>query len=127
MVTFDLEKSFNTLRDTAILPQYDGHPVVQAKMVEFSAFKSFGAGQVFESLNSYFNSSDMLVIAHSNSPQPIPMHQMTLEALNEAMLTRLRSESQALLGDEYVNTSNDLKAMVEASNDSSAQAMLELQ
>ena len=127
MATFDLETSFKTLRDTAILPQYDGHPVVQAKMVEFSAFKPFEAGQVFESLNSYFNSSDMLVIAHSNSPQPIPMHQMTLEALNEAMLTRLRSESQALLGDEYVNTYNDLKAMVEASNDSSAQAMLELQ
>ena len=66
----------------------------------------------------------MIVIGHSDTPQPIPMHLMTLEALDEAMRQRLKTETQALLGDEHVNVYNDLKIMVE--NNDGDSAMVEL-
>jgi len=40
---------------------------------------------VVNTLKAYFNSKDMLVIAWSESPQPVPLQQMTLEALKFAM------------------------------------------
>ena len=126
MATFELETSLNSLPDSTIIPNYEGHTVVQCKIMDFSVLKSFDAKQVFETLTTYFIDSDMLVIAHSDSPQPIPMHQMTLEALDAAMQSRLRSEPQPLLGDEHKNVYDDLKAMVEAGDDSSPQAMVEL-
>ena len=126
MATFELESSLNSLPDTTIIPNYEGHSVVQCKLMDFSIFRPLDARQVFETLNTYFTDPEMLVIAHSDSPQPIPMHQMTLEALNAAMLSKLRSEAQPLLGDEHKNVYDDLKAMVEVGDDSSPQAMVEL-
>ena len=126
MATFELESSLNSLQDSIILPNYEGHPVVQAKIVDFSVFKTYNAKQVYDALSTFFVDPDMLVIAHSDSLQPVPMHQMTLEALHSAMMAKMRSEAQPLLGDEHRNVYDDLKAMVEAENDSSHEAMSEL-
>ena len=127
MAAFNLESSINTLPDTSVLPCFQGHPVVQSKLLDFSAFKSLGSKEVYEALSSFITGMDMLVIAHSDTAQPVPMHQMTLEALTQAMRTRLRSEAQALLGDEHVNNFEDLKAMVGSGDETAAQAMVELQ
>ena len=127
MATFNLETSINALPDTPVLPCYQEHPVVQSKILDFAAFKHLGPREVYAALSSFITSMDMLVIAHSDTAQPVPMHQMTLEALTQAMRTRMRSEAQALLGDEHVNVFEDLKAMVDIGDDSSAQAMVELQ
>jgi len=89
MATFDLESSLNSLPDSTILPNYERHPVVKAKIVDFSVFKTYDA--------------------HSDSPQPIPMHQMTLEALHSAMLSKVTSEAQPLLGGEHKNVYDDLR------------------
>ena len=86
-----------------------------------------GPKVVFDALSSFISSLDMIVIAPSNTPQPVPMHLMTLEALCQAMRRKLRVEAQPLLGDEYVNAFDDLKALVEANNESSEQAMVEIQ
>ena len=126
MATFELDSSFNSLQDSSVIPNYQGHPVVQAKLVDFSVFRPFNSKEVFQQLQTFFEGPDMIVIAHSDSPQPIPMSLMTLEALNEAMMQRLRNETQALLGDEHINVYNDLKMMVEANDDDSPQAMVEL-
>ena len=126
MATFELDSSFNSLPDSSVIPNYQGHPVVQAKLVDFSVFRPFNSKEVFHQLQTFFEGPDMIVIAHSDSPQPIPMSLMTLEALNEAMMQRLRNETQALLGDEHINVYNDLKMMVEANDDDSPQAMVEL-
>ena len=127
MATFELETSFNALPDSTILPNYAGHPVVQAKLLDFSTFKPLDSRQVYEALNTFFTDLDMIVIAHSDTLQPVPMSQMTLEALHQAVMSKLRSEAQALMGDEHLNVYNDLKAMVEANDESSANAMIELQ
>jgi hypothetical protein len=127
MATFDLDSSINSLSDTAIIPCYEGHSVVQAKLLDFGGFKPVGPKVVFDALSSFISSLDMIVIAPSNTPQPVPMHLMTLEALCQAMRRKLRVEAQPLLGDEYVNAFDDLKALVEANNESSEQAMVEIQ
>ena len=54
----------------------------------------------FKALNTFLTDLDMIVIAQSDTLQPVPMSQMTLEALHQAVMNKLRSESQALLGDE---------------------------
>ena len=59
--------------------------------------------QVFTALSSFLTDLDMIVIAHSDTLQPVPMSQMTLEALNQAVMNKWRSESQALFGDEHLN------------------------
>ena len=127
MATFDIDSSINSLPDTAVLPCFQGHSVVQAKLLDFGVFKPLGAKLVFEALSSFITSMEMVVIAHSDTSQPVPMHQMTLNDLHQAMRTKLRSEAQPLLGDEHVNVFDDLKAMVEVGDDSSDQAMGELQ
>ena len=127
MATFDLDSLINSLPDTAIIPCFEGHSVVQAKLLEFSTFKPFGPKMVFEALSAFISSSDMIVLAPSNSPQPVSMQQMTLEALCQAMRQKLRVEAQPLLGDEYINAFDDLKALVEANEEASEQAMLEIQ
>ena len=127
MAAFDLDSSINSLSDTAIIPCYEGHSVVQAKLLDFGGFKPVGPKVVFDALSSFISSMDMIVIAPSNTPQPVPMHLMTLEALCQAMRRKLRVEAQPLLGDEYVNAFDDLKALVEANNESSEQAMVEIQ
>ena len=127
MATSDLESSINSIPDSAILPCFQEHSVVQAKLLDFSAFKPLGAKHVFDQLSTFITSSDMLVIAPSDTLQPVPLHQMTLEALCQAMRTKLRAESQPLLGDEHVNVFEDLKAMVEVGDDDSVQALIELQ
>ena len=106
MVTFSLEMSVNSLPDTPILPNFAGHPVVLAKVIDFSMFKDLDPREVF--CKTYFNSKDMLVIACSDTPQPVPLQQMTLEALEFAMLFSVRSEPQTLLGDENVDAFNAL-------------------
>ena len=68
MATFELESSLNSLQDSTILPNYEGHPVVQAKIVDFSVFKTYNARQVYDALSTFFVDPDMLVIAHSDSP-----------------------------------------------------------
>ena len=65
----------------------------------------------------------MLAIACSESPQPVPLQQMTLEAMEFAMTLTVKSEPQALLGDDNINSFNDLKAAIEANDDGSASAM----
>ena len=126
MATFDLNSSFNSVPESSIIPNYQGHPVVKAKLVDFSTFKPFDAKDVFEQLGAFFIDPDMIVISHSDTPQPIPMHLMTLEALDGAMRQKLKTETQALLGDEHVNVYDDLKIMVENNDEDSAQAMVEL-
>ena len=127
MATFDLQSSINSLSDTPILPCFQGYSVVQAKLLDFGVFKPLGPNLVFEALSSLITSMDMLVIAPSKTPQPVPMQLMTLEALCQAMRQKLRVEAQPLLGDDYVNAFDDLKALVEANDESSEQAMMEIQ
>ena len=123
MATFSLESSVNTLPDTPILPNYAGHPVVLAKIIDFSVFKDLDPREVFNTLKTYFNSRDMIVIACSDTPQPVPLQQMTLEALEFAMLFSVRSESQTLLGDGNVNAFNDYKTAILANDQGSEAAM----
>jgi len=123
MATFSLESSVNTLPDTPILPNYAGHPVVLAKIIDFSIFKDLDPREVFNTLKTYFNSRDMIVIACSDTPQPVPLQQMTLEALEFAMLFSVRSESQTLLGDGNVNAFNDYKTAILANDPGSEAAM----
>jgi len=70
MATFDLESSVNALPDTPIIPNFPGHPVVKAKILEFSMFKGFEPIDIKDKLLQYFNSSNMLVIKHTDTPQP---------------------------------------------------------
>ena len=123
MATFNLESSFKALPDIPVFPCYEGHPVVQSKILDFSAFKPLGPREVYEALSSFITTRDMLVIVHSDTAQPVSMHQLTLEALTLAMRTRLRSEAQALLGDEHMNVFEDLKTIVHSGDESAAQAM----
>ena len=126
MATFSLETSVNTLPDTPILPNFVDHPVVLAKLIDFSIFKDLDSREVVNTLKTYFNSMDMLVIACSESPQPVPLQQMTLEALEFAMTFTVKSEPQALLGDDNINSFNDFKAAIEANDEESASAMEEI-
>ena len=93
MATFDLDSLINSLPDRAIIPCFEGHSVVQAKLLDFGTFKPFGPKMVFEALSAFISSSDMIVLAPSNSPQPVSMQQMTLEALCQAMRQKLRVEA----------------------------------
>ena len=93
-----LISTFNVLPDSTILPNYAGHSVVQAKLLDFSNFRPLDAKQVYTAFSSFLTDLDMVVIAHNDSLQPVPMHQMTLEALHQAVMNKLRSESSALLG-----------------------------
>ena len=73
MATFNLESSINALPDTPVLPCYEEHPVVQSKILDFAAFKHLGPREVYEALSSFITSMDMLVIAHSDTAQPVPI------------------------------------------------------
>ena len=53
MAAFNLESLINTLPDTSVLPCFQGHPVVQSKLLDFSAFKSLGSKEVYEALSSF--------------------------------------------------------------------------
>ena len=71
---------------------------MQAELLDFSTFRPSDAKQDYTALSSFLTGLDMVVIVHSDSLQPVPMHQMTLEALHQAVMNKLRSESSALLG-----------------------------
>jgi len=123
MATFSLETSVNTLPDTPVLPNFLDHPVVLAKIIDFSIFRDLDSREVVNSLKAYFNSKEMLVIACSESPQPVPLQQMTLEALEYAMTFTVKTEPQALLGDDNLNSFNEFKAAIEAYDEESVAAM----
>ena len=126
MATFSLETSVNTLPDTPILPNFLDHPVVLAKLIDFSIFRDLDSREVVNTLKAYFNSKDMIVIACSESPQPVPLQQMTLEALEVAMTFTVKSEPQSLLGDGNLNLFNEYKAVIEANDEGSSAAMEEI-
>ena len=113
----------NTLPDTPVLPNFLDHPVVLAKIIDFSIFRDLDSREVVNSLKAYFNSKEMLVIACSESPQPVPLQQMTLEALEYAMTFTVKTEPQALLGDDNLNSFNEFKAAIEANDEESVAAM----
>ena len=62
MSTFDLETSVNALPDTPILPNFPGHPVVKAKILDFSMFKGFEPLDIKDKLTHYFSSCNMIVL-----------------------------------------------------------------
>ena len=127
MATFDLESSVNALPDTPIIPNYPGHPVVKAKILEFSMFKGFEPIDIKDKLLQYFNSSNMIVIKHTDTPQPVPIQLMTLEDLVNAISQKLKSEPQAILGDKDMNSLENITAKVNAQDEGSASAMEDLQ
>ena len=127
MATFDLESSVNALPDTPIIPNFPGHPVVKAKILEFSMFKGFEPIDIKDKLLQYFNSSNMIVIKHTDTPQPVPIQLMTLEDLVNAISQKLKSEPQAILGDKDMNSLENLTAKVNAQDEESASAMEDLQ
>ena len=118
----------NTLPDTPVLPNFLDHPVVLAKLIDFSIFsyRDLDSREMVNTLKAYFNSKDMLVIACSESPQPVPLQQMTLEALEVAMTFTVKSEPQSLLGDGNLNLFNEYKAVIEANDEGSSAAMEEI-
>ena len=127
MATFDLNSSVNALPDTPIIPNYPEHPVVKAKILEFSMFKGFEPVDIKDQLLQYFNSSNMLVIKHTDTPQPVPIQLMTLEDLVSAISQKLKSEPQAIVGDKDINTLELITAKVNAQDEESASAMEDLQ
>ena len=127
MATFDLQSSVNALPDTPIIPNYPGHPVVKAKILEFSMFKGFEPVDIKDQLLQYFNSSNMLVIKHTDTPQPVPIQLMTLDDWVSAISQKLKSEPQAIVGDKDINTLELITAKVNAQDEESASAMEDLQ
>ena len=81
MATFSLESSVNAFQDTPIFPNFQDHPTVQAKLLDFSSFKDMNKDELVSSLQNIITAEDMVVIAASDSPQPVPIHQMTVESL----------------------------------------------
>ena len=127
MATFDLESSVNALPDTSNIPNYPGHPVVKAKILDFAMFKGFEPLDIKDKLKQYFNSCNMLVIKHTDTPQPVPIHLMTLEDLVDAISQKLKSEPQAIVGDKDLNAMQSIQAKVNAQDEDSASAMEDLQ
>jgi len=127
MATFDLESSVNKLPDTSIIPNYPGHPVVKAKILDFAMFRGFEPLDIKDKLKQYFNSCNMLVIKHTDTPQPVPIHLMTLEDLVDAISQKLKSEPQAIVGDKDLNAMQTIQAKVNAQDEDSASAMEDLQ
>ena len=56
-------------------------------------------------------------------PQPVPLQHMTVEALTPAMTSKVRSETQTLVGDENMNSFCSTRARVEAHDGQSSAAM----
>jgi len=88
MATFSLETSVNALQDTPILPNFQDHPTVQAKLLDFTGFKDMNKDELVSALQDIISAEDMVVIAPSDSPQPVPIHQMTVESLCLALTTK---------------------------------------
>ena len=133
MATFDLNLSvnLNALPDTPIIPNYLGHAhaVVKAKILEFlnSMFKGFDETEIKDQLIQYFSSMNMLVIKHTDTPQPVPIHLITLNALVETITQKLKFEPQPIVSDKDVNSLENLKAKVDANDEGSPAAMEDLQ
>ena len=53
MATFNLETSVNALPDTPILPNFPGHPVVKAKILDFSMFKGSEPLDIYDCDQAY--------------------------------------------------------------------------
>ena len=127
MATFNLETSVNALPDTPILPNFPGHPVVKAKILDFSMFKGFEPLDIKDKLTHYFSSCNMIVIKHTETPQPVPINLMTLDDLVGAITQKLKSEHQPIVGDKDINALENVVARVNAQDDQSASAMEDLQ
>ena len=127
MATFNLETSVNALPDTPILPNFPGHPVVKAKILDFSMFKGSEPLGIKDQLTQYFSSCNMIVIKHTETPQPVPISLMTLDDLVGAITQKLKSEHQPLVGDKGINALENVVAKVNAQDDQSASAMEDLQ
>ena len=127
MATFNLETSVNALPDTPILPNFPGHPVVKAKILDFSMFKGSEPLGIKDQLTQYFSSCNMIVIKHTDTPQPVPISLMTLDDLVGAITQKLKSEHQPIVGDKDINALENVVAKVNAQDDQSASAMEDLQ
>jgi len=127
MATFSLESSVNALQDTPILPNFQDHPTVQAKLLDFSSFKDMNKDELVSALQNIITAEDMVVIAASDSPQPVPIHQMTVESLCLALTTKKGSEVSALVSDESLNAFNNIKSRIDRDDEHSAEAVVDLQ
>jgi len=127
MATFSLESSVNALPDTTILPNFQDHPTVQAKLLDFSGFRDMNKDELVSALQNIVTAEDMVVIAASDSPQPVPIHQMTVESLCLALTTKKGTEVSALVSDESLNAFNNIKARVDRDDENSSEAVVDLQ
>ena len=127
MATLSLETSVNALQDTPILPNFQDHPTVQAKLLDFSGFKDMNKDELVSALQDIISAEDMVVIAPSDSPQPVPIHQMTVESLCLALTTKKGSEVSALVSDESMNAFNNIKARIDRDDQHSPEAVVDLQ
>ena len=69
----------------------------------------------------------MIVIKHTDTPQHVPIHLMTLEDLVGAITQKLKSEHQIIVGDKEINSMENIVAKVNAQDDQSDSAMKNLQ
>ena len=118
MATLSLETSVNALQDTPILPNFQDHPTVQAKILDFSGLKDMNKDELVSALQDIISAEDMVVIAPSDSPQ---------QSLCLELTTKKGSEVSALVSDESMNAYNSIKARIDRDDEHSPEAVVDLQ
>ena len=70
------------------LSYFQDHPTVQAKLLDFSGFRDMNEDELVAPLQNIVSSEEMVVIATSDSPQPVPINQITVDSLGLALSSK---------------------------------------
>jgi len=116
MSSLDLKTSFYALPDTPVVPRFQDHPVVQAKLFRVSDFGDFDRVEMEAALADIIPSKDNLVIYKVDNTAPVPITDMSLLMLAKVVLEKPRSETASIVPEGQLNAFNALLGDCQGAN-----------